>query len=130
MAKKSIRNKLPKTLHLRLFKISMTFWHCLDVADGTPSHYIIFFSGTLGLLLNGLCYLLIGGYTFHQGSFLYVTESGDVVLSKVVVNQTVQHGERRLSHTKYVNAITKPQKQRQSFWELTRDVTGRHKNFL
>ncbi|XP_046403688.1 zinc transporter 1 isoform X2 [Ischnura elegans] len=36
--------------------------------------------GAVGVLLNGLCYLLIGGYTFHQGSFLHVTSSGDVVL--------------------------------------------------
>lgn len=81
--------------------------------------------GTVGLLLNGVCYLVIGGYTFHQGSFLHVTESGDVVLSKVVVNQSVQHGERRLSRTKYIHTTTKVQKQRQGLWEMMRDVNGK-----
>lgn len=83
-----------------------------------------FFSGAAGLVLNGLCYLLIGGYTFHQGSFLHVTESGDVVLSKVVISQSVEHGERRLSRTKYINTASRPQKQRQGLWEMMRDVNG------
>ncbi|XP_066145198.1 proton-coupled zinc antiporter SLC30A1 [Euwallacea fornicatus] len=67
--------------------------------------------GSAGLLLHGLCYLLIGGFTFHQGSFLYVTESGDVVLNKVVVN----------GNTKQLHNATK---KRQGLWEMTRDVVG------
>ncbi|KAJ9595555.1 hypothetical protein L9F63_013264, partial [Diploptera punctata] len=35
--------------------------------------------GATGLLLNGLCYLLIGGYTAHQGSFLHVYPGGELV---------------------------------------------------
>ncbi|CAH1159883.1 unnamed protein product [Phaedon cochleariae] len=81
-------------------------------------------TGAAGLLLNGICYLLIGGYTFHQGSFLYVTESGDVVLSKVVVDQTVQRGARRLSRSKTIHPTALPPKQRQGIWEMTRDVHG------
>lgn len=33
---------------------------------------------SLGLVLNGISYLLIGGYTFHQGSFLHLTPDGNV----------------------------------------------------
>ncbi|CAG9826592.1 unnamed protein product [Diabrotica balteata] len=78
--------------------------------------------GACGLLLNGVCYLLIGGYTFHQGSFLYVTESGNVVLSKIVVDQSLQQGARRLSRSKTIHPMIANQKQRQGFWEMTRDV--------
>ncbi|XP_057661443.1 uncharacterized protein LOC130897001 isoform X1 [Diorhabda carinulata] len=80
--------------------------------------------GATGLLLNGVCYLLIGGYTFHQGSFLYVTESGNVVLSKVVVDQSLQQGARRLSRSKTIHPNVINHKQRQGFWEMTRDVNG------
>ncbi|KAJ8941396.1 hypothetical protein NQ314_010396 [Rhamnusium bicolor] len=80
--------------------------------------------GTAGLLLNGVCYLLIGGYTFHQGSFLYVTESGDVILNKVVVNESIQRGERRLSRTKNIHSTILPPRRRQGLWEMTRDING------
>lgn len=80
--------------------------------------------GATGLLLNGVCYLLIGGYTFHQGSFLYVTESGDVVLNKVVVNESVQRGERRLSRTKNIHSTILPPRHRQGLWEMIRDING------
>ena len=33
---------------------------------------------SLGLILNGISYLLIGGYTYHQGSFLHLTDDGNV----------------------------------------------------
>ncbi|XP_052848744.1 LOW QUALITY PROTEIN: proton-coupled zinc antiporter SLC30A1 [Drosophila gunungcola] len=38
--------------------------------------------GFVGLVLNGLTYLLIGGYTLHQGSFLHLTPGGNVVLER------------------------------------------------
>lgn len=54
--------------------------------------------GAVGLLLNGLCYLLIGGYTFHQGSFLHITSAGDVVLDHIVTgSDALTRGQRRLS---------------------------------
>lgn len=36
--------------------------------------------GALGLVLNGISYLLIGGYTYHQGSFLHLTADGNVYI--------------------------------------------------
>ncbi|XP_017781074.1 PREDICTED: zinc transporter 1 isoform X2 [Nicrophorus vespilloides] len=83
--------------------------------------------GALGLLLNGICYLLIGGYTFHQGSFLFVTESGDVILNRVVTNESVSRGERRLSRTKNMPVpvgVNPPTRQRQGFLEMVRDIIG------
>ncbi|XP_017862488.1 PREDICTED: zinc transporter 1 isoform X2 [Drosophila arizonae] len=38
--------------------------------------------GCVGLILNGLTYLLIGGYSLHQGSFLHLTTGGNVVLER------------------------------------------------
>ncbi|GLV35489.1 Zinc transporter 77C [Carabus blaptoides fortunei] len=79
--------------------------------------------GATGILLNGICYLLIGGYTFHQGSFLYVTASGDVVLNKVVTNDSVRQGERRLSRTRRPVVMPQP-RQRQGLREMCRDILG------
>ncbi|XP_037934774.1 zinc transporter 1 [Teleopsis dalmanni] len=59
--------------------------------------------GFMGLVLNGLTYLLIGGYTMHQGSFLHVTPSGDVVLDRAMSNSTeltLKPDERQLSKSK------------------------------
>lgn len=49
----------------------------------------------IGLFLNGLCYMLIGGYTYHQGSFLHLSSSGEVVLERVTVTQS-DDGKQRL----------------------------------
>lgn len=63
------------------------------------------------------------GYTFHQGSFLYVTASGDVVLNKVVTNDSVRQGERRLSRTRRPIVMPQP-RQRQGLREMCRDILG------
>lgn len=41
--------------------------------------------GASGILLNVLCYILIGGFTFNQGIFLHVTKSGDVILCRYIL---------------------------------------------
>ncbi|KAF5300037.1 hypothetical protein FQR65_LT09294 [Abscondita terminalis] len=82
----------------------------------------VFFVGITGLVLNGVCYFLIGGYTFHQGSFLYMNEEGCVVLNRVVTNDSVSRGERRLSRTR---TVPPPHyRQRQGCREMMRDVIG------
>uniref|UniRef100_A0A1I8NTD3 Zinc transporter 1 n=1 Tax=Stomoxys calcitrans TaxID=35570 RepID=A0A1I8NTD3_STOCA len=43
-----------------------------------PIHVMIL--GVVGLLLNGFTYILIGGYTLHQGNFLHINPLGNVVL--------------------------------------------------
>lgn len=81
--------------------------------------------GATGLLLNGLCYLLIGGYTFHQASFLQVTPSGDVVLAHAVTRRSVQQGRRRLSSQARQPPLPPPQQQpRQGPREMCRDTLG------
>ncbi|KAF4523603.1 hypothetical protein B566_EDAN014577 [Ephemera danica] len=65
--------------------------------DEMHNPIIVMAVGALGLLLNGLCYILIGGYTFHQGSLLHVTPSGDVVLEGALSHDEVRRGGRRLS---------------------------------
>ncbi|XP_018560894.1 zinc/cadmium resistance protein [Anoplophora glabripennis] len=96
----------------------------IDHHDASHHPLLVLFIGAIGMVLNGICYLLIGGYTFHQGSFLYVTESGDVVLNKVVVNDSIRRGERRLSRTKNIHSTILPPKKRQGVWEMTRDING------
>ncbi|KAJ8919610.1 hypothetical protein NQ315_002232 [Exocentrus adspersus] len=96
----------------------------IDHHDASHHPLLVLCVGAIGLVLNGICYLLIGGYTFHQGSFLYVTESGDVVLNKVMVNESIKRGERRLSRSKTIHPTVQPPKQRQGVWEMTRDING------
>ncbi|CAG2055778.1 unnamed protein product [Timema podura] len=88
--------------------------------------------GAVGILLNGLCYLLIGvskygvststdianfscpsGYTFRQNSFLHVTPSGDIGLDHVATSDpgTNKHpAKRRAPHGPH-----RP-------WEILRDI--------
>lgn len=89
-------------------------------------HYPIpvLITASFGLLLNGLCYLLIGGYTFHQGSFLHITSSGEVILDRVLSGDSLRHGERRLSRSKQQTKQIQQQLQprRQNFMECSRDI--------
>lgn len=69
--------------------------------------------GVLGLVLNGISYLLIGGYTFHQGSFLQLTSDGNVyILDRVVTDG------RKISDSKE----SKIERKSQKVHELSRDV--------
>lgn len=59
-----------------------------------------------------------------------MTESGDVVLDKVVTSDSVRKGERRLSRSRTIPPPTQ-YRQRQGLWEMSRDVVGnRTKRFL
>lgn len=79
--------------------------------------------GSMGIILNGFCYLLIGGYTYHQGSFLYITPGGAVILDRIVTGDGIRKGERRLSGSRrqMANATARSPK-RQSVRELMRDI--------
>lgn len=91
-------------------------------------HYPLYvlITGAIGFVLNGLCYLLIGGYTFHQGSFLHITSNGDVVLDRVATNDAVRQGERRLSRTKQQNGVYPEPIRRQSALECFRDMCSEY----
>lgn len=74
--------------------------------------------GALGLVLNGISYLLIGGYTYHQGSFLHLTADGNVyILDRVVTDG------RKISDSKEM----KIEKKSQKFHELSRDICSKLK---
>jgi hypothetical protein len=69
--------------------------------------------------------LAISGYTLNQGSFLHVTQSGDIVLDRKRTKDPVQKGQRRLS-AEANNTATQPQVvQRQGLREMCRDVIGK-----
>lgn len=72
----------------------------IDHQDTMHHPVAVFFLGVVGLILNGICFLLIGGYTYHQGSFLHITSSGDVILDRTVSGDGLRRGGRRLSKTK------------------------------
>jgi hypothetical protein len=68
---------------------------------------------------------IISGYSFHQGSFLHITSSGDVVLDGTVTQDSVQKGQHHMSAEAH-NAATPPQvQQRQGIREMCRDVLGK-----
>lgn len=73
--------------------------------------------GAIGLVLNGFCYLMIGGYTYYQGGFLRVGDSGDITLQKGLTD-IMSREHTRAPHTGHF----KPR--RQGPWEMTRDVLG------
>uniref|UniRef100_A0A182P1X1 Cation efflux protein transmembrane domain-containing protein n=1 Tax=Anopheles epiroticus TaxID=199890 RepID=A0A182P1X1_9DIPT len=87
-----------------------------------PAHILVL--GAMGLILNGFCYLLIGGYTYHQGSFLYITPSGNVILDHVISGDGIRKGDRRLSGSRRQVAPSqlRQQSKRQSVRELMRDI--------
>ncbi|XP_058125801.1 proton-coupled zinc antiporter SLC30A1 [Anopheles ziemanni] len=80
--------------------------------------------GAMGLILNGMCYLLIGGYTYHQGSFLYITSSGNVILDHSISGDGVRKGDRRLSGSRrqVTPSQLRSKTKRQSVRELMRDI--------
>lgn len=88
--------------------------------------------GAMGIILNGFCYLLIGGYTYHQGSFLYITSNGNVVLHRVVTGDGIRKGERRLSGSRKqvvspaTGALQYASSKRQGVREMMRDICSEY----
>lgn len=120
-------------------------------------HYpaIVFVLAIVGLILNGLCYLLIGGYTYHQSNFLYLSPTGEVVLdqsasgnglvrtnlchSKTKRNECIQTNpiEQNMNSSIQIDATTIPVKQasvdnmskrKHTFGEVMRDISSKSNN--
>lgn len=126
----------------------------IDHQDEMHFPLVILMVGAAGLLLNGFCYSLIGGnfkkrnesspfslfyilfkkkstcfsgYTFHQGSYLHVTENGEVILERIMTVDTLRKDQRRLSgqSRKFNSSSTDfGQTQRQGLKEMIRDIIG------
>ncbi|XP_016997102.2 proton-coupled zinc antiporter SLC30A1 [Drosophila takahashii] len=73
--------------------------------------------GFVGLILNGLTYLLIGGYTLHQGSFLHLTPGGNVVLDRPAMSSNLD-----LSLEPMQRQLSKSRNDRQLREELEAEV--------
>ncbi|KAH8361648.1 hypothetical protein KR084_012307 [Drosophila pseudotakahashii] len=73
--------------------------------------------GFVGLILNGLTYLLIGGYTLHQGSFLHLTPGGNVVLDRPAMSSNLD-----LSLEPMQRQLSKSRNDRQLREELETEV--------
>lgn len=86
--------------------------------------------GTLGVLLNGLSYLLIGGYSFRQSSFIHLTSKGDVILNRVISrdgnqsqsgsNETIQS-----NNTKSSDQDLSDKKKHQNIHDICRDLCSK-----
>lgn len=86
--------------------------------------------GATGIILNGLSYLLIGGFTYHQGSFFHITPKGDVVLDHVVSGDSIRKGDRRLSRTKKPIKSIHETARRQGPMEMLRDMCSKSINSM
>ena len=84
--------------------------------------------GIFGLVLNGICYFLIGGYTFRQENFLYVTTNGDIAISKVSSKDTaIEIDEMQcMNDDNNPDVPTQSYRRRQNFHEICRDSTGNY----
>jgi uncharacterized BrkB/YihY/UPF0761 family membrane protein len=82
----------------------------------TYTYEICILMGALGLVLNGLSYLLIGGFTSHQGNFLHLTSDGNVyVLDRVVTDSR-----------KPQSSETRFKEKSKLFHELSRDACSEY----
>lgn len=75
----------------------------------------------LGLVLNGISYLLIGGYTYHQGSFIHLSPDGTVY----ILDRVVEDG-RKITDSREQKTEPKSEK----FHELMRDTCSELNFFL
>ncbi|XP_068248677.1 proton-coupled zinc antiporter SLC30A1 [Palaemon carinicauda] len=75
--------------------------------------------GVIGLVLNGIVFCLIGGYTHHQGCFLEIRGSGGVWVGKQLTQEAVQTGRRTLSLGN-LNAGSAKERVK----EVMRDISG------
>lgn len=74
----------------------------IDHQDTMHLPVAVFSLGVGGLILNLFCYLSIGGYTYHQGSYMHITPTGDVVLDKMVNNEGgLRRSEQRSFKSKH-----------------------------
>lgn len=69
----------------------------IDHQDTMHFPKAVFALGFAGLILNCFCYILIGGYTYHQGNFLHITSTGNVVLNRVGNGEGLFRGSFQLS---------------------------------
>ncbi|XP_011883488.1 PREDICTED: zinc transporter 1 isoform X2 [Vollenhovia emeryi] len=94
----------------------------IDHLDEMHHPLPVFCIGVSGILLNAFCYILIGGYTFNQGIFLHITESGDVILRRNVGSQETKDGEQQLSAQTRRSPLAIPKSE--GLMEMCRDVLG------
>lgn len=97
---------------------------------GDTMHYTgyVLLVGIIGIALNVMVYYAIGGYTFHQGSFLSINEKGDVTLDTVISGERyLREGRKRLSCDKTIQVASgQPVELRQNLREMIRDVCSKY----
>ncbi|XP_055856495.1 zinc transporter 10 [Episyrphus balteatus] len=100
----------------------------IDHQDSMHLPVPVLILGFVGLILNGICYLIIGGYTMHQGSFLHMTSNGDVILDSEKPNKgdSAECGIATSSAVANNLEETNPRfkKEKQSLVDMFRDVSS------
>ncbi|XP_055908108.1 calcium/manganese antiporter SLC30A10 [Eupeodes corollae] len=84
--------------------------------------------GFMGLILNGICYLFIGGYTTRQGNFLHMTSNGDVILDSKKGNDEGEQTECGIPTLSVANNMEENnpsfRKEKQSLVQMFRDISS------
>ncbi|XP_018021910.1 probable zinc transporter protein DDB_G0269332 [Hyalella azteca] len=101
----------------------------LHIHHQDPIHYpdAIIYICLGALTVNAVVFILIGGYTQHQGSFCELRGSGDVYISKQVREDSLQRGQRTLSaRNQRARTAGCPDSAtlRQGYRDVLRDISG------
>lgn len=91
----------------------------IDHLDEMHFPVLVFCLGVAGSILNLVYYIMMRSFKFYQGSFLNMTESGDVVFDQITVTVSQQS---TLPKAKLIL----PSMRTQFYWDLCRDVIGKY----
>jgi zinc transporter 1 len=83
--------------------------------------------GTMGILLNGLSYLLIGGYSFRRNSLIHLTSKGDVILNRVISRDQSKNGSNETiqSNNTKSSQDSLDKEKRQNIHDICRDLCSK-----
>lgn len=110
-----------------LIECLQTLLH-IDHQDAIHLPVPVMLLGISGLLLNLLCYLMIGGYSMQQSNF-FLVKDGEVVVNQVAasncsLNKSFSSIAEKTSNEKRVTSGNEFINKRQGFTEIFRDISS------
>lgn len=111
-----------------LIECVQTLLH-IDHQDAIHLPVPVILLGVCGLLLNLLCYLLIGGYSMQQSNFFLVNKDGEIVVNQVAasncsLNKSFSSIAEKTMNEKPPTSGNEFINKRQGFIENFRDVSS------